>query len=71
MERGNIVCWRQEVAGALAGRPLAFGALMDDRSILFSTVVLFAAAIGLAALLLAVVFALVARKGRQQLDSGR
>jgi hypothetical protein len=68
VERGNILSWRQELAGAFEGRPLSFGAIMDDRSILFSTVILFAGAIGLAAVLLAVVFALVARKGRHQLE---
>jgi hypothetical protein len=59
------VSWRQEVAKA--GPSLAFGAVMDDRSILFSTVTLFASAIGLAALILFAVFAMVARKGRKQL----
>jgi hypothetical protein len=43
---------------------------MDDRSILFSTVILFATAIAIAALLLAAVLALVLRKGRRELRSG-
>ena len=34
VERGNIVGWREEVTAALRGEPLAFGALMDERSIL-------------------------------------
>jgi hypothetical protein len=69
VERGNIVSWRQEVAKA--GPSLAFGAVMDDRSILFSTVILFGSAILLALVILAAAFALVARKGRKQLgESG-
>ena len=69
VERGNIVSWRQAVAEAQAGRPVAFGAVMDDRSILFSTVILFGSAIGLALLILVAVFAMVARKGRTQLSA--
>jgi hypothetical protein len=40
---------------------------MDDRSILFSTVVLFGSAIAAAAMLLAGAFYLVARRGRKAL----
>jgi hypothetical protein len=65
VERGNIVGWRQEVARALEGRTLDFGAEMSGRSILFSTVTLFAAAIlgGLGILALALYAAF--RKGRK------
>ena len=66
VERGNIVSWRQEVAEAQAGRPVAFGGLMDDRSILFSTVILFGSAIGLALLILISVFAVITHRGRKQ-----
>ena len=46
VERGNIVGWRQDVAPALDGRARStFGAVMDERSILLSTVALFADAI--------------------------
>ena len=69
VERGNILSWRQEVGQAQGGRPLAFGAVLDDRSILFSTVILFGSAIGLAALMLAAVFYLVARRGRKDLGT--
>jgi hypothetical protein len=68
VERGNIVSWREDVARA--GPPLAFGAIIDDRSILFSTVLLFGGAIGLAGLILAVIFTLVARRGRRALAAG-
>ncbi|HVR71464.1 MAG TPA: hypothetical protein VMT87_11530 [Vicinamibacteria bacterium] len=45
VERGNIVAWRQDLAQGLAGHPLPFGAVMGDRSILNTTVTVFAAAI--------------------------
>lgn len=67
VERGNILSWRGEVRAAAAGQPLELGAVMDDRSILFSTVLLFGSAVVLALLILAGAFYLVARKGRQQL----
>ena len=64
VERGNILTWRQDVAAALEGRPLDFGAVLDSRSILWSTVGLFAAAIVGALAILAAAIALVARRGR-------
>lgn len=70
VERGNIVGWRQEVTQALGGGRLEFGALMGSRSILWSTVGLFAVTIvggvGLLALGLYVAF----RKGRREARSG-
>jgi hypothetical protein len=69
VERGNILSWREEVQAAAEGRPLEVGAVMDDRSILFSTVVLFGSAVALALLILAGAFYLVARKGRRDLES--
>ena len=64
VERGNIVGWRQDVAAGLDGQPLPFAAVIDRRSILLSTVGLFAGAIliGLSAVALAVYLAF--RKGR-------
>jgi hypothetical protein len=69
VERGNIVCWRQDVAAALRGERLEFGAVMDSRSILFSTVTLFAGAMALATLILGGGLYLVARHGRKGLAS--
>jgi hypothetical protein len=66
VERGNIVAWRQDVSQALAGAPLEFGAVMDQRSILGSTVALFAGAITLALGLLGLGFYLALRRGRRQ-----
>jgi hypothetical protein len=65
VERGNIVGWRETVAEGLAGRPLEFGAVMDRRSILMSTVGLFAIAIAAALTILASVLWWVVRKGRK------
>jgi hypothetical protein len=67
VERGNIVGWRQDVLAAFRGEPLAFGALMDERSILLSTVVLFGGAIAVAILILALGVYAVLRRGRRDL----
>ncbi|PYQ19036.1 MAG: hypothetical protein DMF81_23190 [Acidobacteria bacterium] len=64
VERGNILSWRQEVAAGAAGRELAFGAVMDRRSIFYSTVGLFAGAVLTALAMLATVVYFVRRKGR-------
>jgi hypothetical protein len=68
VERGNILAWRQETSAALDGGRLEFGALMDERSILFSTVLLFAGAVALAALLLGMAFWAAIRRGRRDLE---
>jgi 8-oxo-dGTP pyrophosphatase MutT (NUDIX family) len=65
VERGNIVAWKQEVARALAGDGLAFGATLDSRSILWSTVGLFAAAIATGLGIIAAALFLVFRRGRR------
>jgi hypothetical protein len=69
VERGNIVAWRQDVAAGLRGDGLAFGATMDRRSILWSTVGLFGAAIVLALATLGAVLYVVVRKGRSATSS--
>ena len=68
VERGNILGWRQETAAALDGGRLEFGAEMDNRSILSSTVMLFAGAVVLAAVLLALALWAVVRQGRKDLQ---
>ena len=65
VERGNIVGWRQDVAQGLDGGTLRFGADMDRRSILLSTVTLFAAAIAVALALFALVIGWIVRRGRK------
>ena len=67
VERGNILGWRQQTTAALDGGRLEFGAEMDERSILFSTVMLFAGAVVLAVLLLAIALWAVVRRGRRDL----
>jgi hypothetical protein len=71
VERGNIVGWRQTVAEGLAGRPLEVGAVMDRRSILRSTVGLFAIAIAVALAIIASVLWWVVRKGRKSQAAAR
>lgn len=65
VERGNIVGWRQELSAALSGNPLVFGATMDERSILGSTVALFGWAIASALALLAGALYLAFRQGKK------
>jgi hypothetical protein len=67
VERGNILGWLQQTGAALDGGRLEFGAEMDERSILFSTVMLFAGAVVLAVLLLAAALLAVVRHGRKDL----
>ena len=66
VERGNIVGWKQDVAQALGGASLTFGATIDSRSILWSTVGLFAAAIAAAFAIIAVALLLVFRRGKAE-----
>jgi hypothetical protein len=63
VERGNIVSWRQDMRSALGGGALDFGALVDRRSILLSTVLLFAGAITLALAILGGLLYWTMRKG--------
>jgi hypothetical protein len=68
VERGNILGWRQDTAAALDGGRLEFGATMDERSILSSTVMLFAGAVVLAVVLLSVALWAAVRQGRKDLE---
>jgi hypothetical protein len=65
VERGNIVAWRQDLAAALRGEPLTFHAVIDRRSILWSTLSLFAGAIVLALGALGTTLFFVFRRGRR------
>ena len=65
VERGNIVSWRQEMRSALAGGALDYGAVIDKRSILLSTVLLFVGAIVIALGILGGLIAWTARRGAQ------
>jgi hypothetical protein len=68
VERGNILAWRQTVAEGLNGGTLDFGALMDKRSILFSTVALFGGAILVGLGLVASGLFYFVRRGRKGLE---
>lgn len=68
VERGNILSWRQHVAAGLEGSRLEFGAVMDERSILFSTVLLFGGAVVLAVLLLGFGLWALVHRGRRDLE---
>jgi 8-oxo-dGTP pyrophosphatase MutT (NUDIX family) len=68
VERGNILGWRQDLGAALDGGRLELGAVMGQRSILFSTVMLFGGAVALAVLLLALAFWALIRRGRRDLE---
>jgi hypothetical protein len=69
VERGNIVGWRQDVAAAADGQPLILHAEIDRRSILLSTVGLFAGAIALGVSAVALAVYLTFRKGRAERDT--
>jgi hypothetical protein len=65
VQRGNILAWSQNVAQALAGGQLELGARFGTRSILWSTIALFAGAVLVGLAILATVLALVARAGQR------
>jgi len=64
-ERGNILTWAQTLTDRLAGKPLDMQADMDGKSILHTTLWLFAGAFGAAVLVLVTAIWLVIRKGRK------
>lgn len=70
VQRGNIVVWEQPLADRLSGAPLALHVEMETESILYSTLVLFGATIGAAAIAFVVVIGLVVRKGRRAQAAG-
>ena len=65
-ERGNILTWAQTFANRRAGKPLDMRADMDGKSILHTTLWLFAGAFAAAVALLVVSIWLVIRKGRRK-----
>ena len=70
VQRGNILQWEQPLAERLAGTPVDIEAHLEPKSILYSTLLLFAGTIVAAALTFVVVIWWVARRGRaEQLPS--
>jgi hypothetical protein len=64
VERGNILSWRQDLKGGLAGAPIDFGATIGTRSVLRATLGLFAMAVAAGLAIIAVVLWFFARSGR-------
>jgi hypothetical protein len=65
LKRGNILVWEQSLADRQAGKPLAIEARIEETSILYSALVLFALSGALALLVLAAIIWWVVRKGRR------
>lgn len=65
-KRGNILLWEQSLNDRLHGTPLFLDARMQTQSILYRTLVLFAATFVAVAATFAIVIALVLRGGRRK-----
>jgi preprotein translocase subunit Sec61beta len=65
LRRGNILVWEQSLAERQSGKPLEIEARIEQTSILYSTLLLFAVSGLLAILVLAVIIWWVVRKGRR------
>jgi hypothetical protein len=65
LRRGNILVWEQSLADRQAGKPLEIEARIEQTSILFSTLILFAVSGLLALLVMAAIIWWVVRKGRR------
>ena len=65
LRRGNILVWEQPLADRQGGKPLEIEARIEQTSILYSTLMLFAASGLLAMLVLAAIIWWVVRKGRR------
>jgi hypothetical protein len=65
LKRGNILVWEQPLADRQSGKPLEIEARVEETSILYSTLMLFAVSGLLAILVLASIIWWVVRKGRR------
>jgi len=65
IQRGNILAWEQPLRDRLNGVPLDLQVQMEPRSILYSTLLLFAGTVVAAAATFGVVIWWVARRGRE------
>jgi hypothetical protein len=65
VQRGNILQWEQSLTDRLAGVPLEIEAHLEPKSILYSTLLLFASTVVAAGLTFAIVIWWVVRKGRK------
>lgn len=62
--RGNILVWEQPLADRLRGRPITIDARMQTQSILYTTLWLFAATVGVVIVVFVVIIAWILRRGR-------
>ena len=65
IQRGNILAWDQPLTVRLKGEPLTLQVNLEPKSILYTTLLLFGSTIVAAAVTLALVLWLVARRGRE------
>jgi hypothetical protein len=65
LKRGNILVWEQSLAERQAGKPLEIEARIEETSILYSTLMLFAASGVLAIMVLAAIIWWVVRRGKR------
>jgi hypothetical protein len=66
LRRGNIVVWEQSLQDRLRGQPLELEVQMQPQSILYRTLILFAAMFAAVALLFAVVIWRIVRAGQKK-----
>jgi hypothetical protein len=69
IQRGNILAWEQQLTDRLDGRPIAIEVRMENQSILYRTLWLFAGAFAAAVLLIGVFVWLTMRKGAKEVAS--
>jgi hypothetical protein len=65
LKRGNILVWEQSLADRQAGKPLEIEARIEQTSILYSTLILFAASGAFALFVLALIILWVVRRGKR------
>jgi hypothetical protein len=65
VERGNLLEWEQTLADRMKGVPIRMEARMDQESILYTTLTLFAVMAGLVVVVFAVIIWMVVRRGRK------
>jgi hypothetical protein len=66
VERGNILEWEQSLADRMKGVPIRMEARMDQESILYRTLTLFAVMAALVTVVFAAIIWMVVRRGRRQ-----
>jgi hypothetical protein len=70
VERGNLLEWEQSLADRVKGVPIRMEAWMDQESILYTTLTLFAVMAVLVVVVFTLIIWMVVRRGRQAKGSG-